>query len=212
MGVTSSFSDDLSLLGQPLMMMHTGIHWPDMAQSLLWPMAVVHACFLFNHVLYPSTGLSPADIFSKTHWPQKWFHDLHVWGCPVNVLDKSIQDGKKIPKWQPQSHQSVYSMGVSPSHATSVPLVLNTNCICRVKKGKYNEIHDKIKLKRNLQQSFHFPFETARKCIACKMKLDQFGVPVGKQSPLCDAEDDIFSFLCLLVKLGSPVSCGQTFF
>jgi hypothetical protein len=108
------------------MMMHAGIHWPDMAQSSLWPMAVVHSCFLFNHVPSPSTGLSPADIFSKTRWPQKRFHDLHVWGCPVYVLDKSIQDGKKIPKWQPRSHRSVY-MGVSPSHATSVPLVLNTS-------------------------------------------------------------------------------------
>ena len=106
------------------MMLHSGIHWPDMANPTLWPMAVSHACFLWNHVPDPSTGLTPSDLFTKTRWPQKKFHDLHVWGCPIYVLDKSLQDGKKIPKWKPRSNRTVY-MGVSPSHASSVPLVLN---------------------------------------------------------------------------------------
>ena len=106
------------------MMIHAGIHWPDVSDSTLWPMAVNQACYLFNHVPNPDTGLSPHDIFTKTRWPQKKFHDLHVWGCPVYVLDKSIQDGKKIPKWKTRSDRSVY-MGISASHASSVPLVLN---------------------------------------------------------------------------------------
>ena len=50
-------------------------------------------------------------------------HDLHVWGCPVYVLQSSIADGKKIPRWQPRSTRCIY-MGVSPDHATNVPLVL----------------------------------------------------------------------------------------
>lgn len=108
------------------MMIHAGIHWPDMAKATLWPMAVAQACYLFNHVPDPSTGLSPSDIFTKTRWPHKRFHDFHVWGCPVYVLDKSLQDGKKIPKWRPRSARSIY-MGVSLNHASSVPLVLNTS-------------------------------------------------------------------------------------
>jgi hypothetical protein len=107
------------------MMLHAGIHWPDVASPQLWPMAVQHACFLWNHVPDPSTGLSPTDIFTKTRWPHKKFFDLHVWGCPVYVLDKSLQDGKKLPKWKPRSSRSVY-MGLSHKHASSVPLVLNT--------------------------------------------------------------------------------------
>lgn len=106
------------------MMIHSGIHWPEMAQASLWSLAVLHACYVFNHVPDHSTGLSPADIFTKTRWPHKRFHDLHVWGCPVYVLEKSLQDGKKIPKWKPRSNRSVY-MGVSNNHASSVPLVLN---------------------------------------------------------------------------------------
>lgn len=105
-------------------MIHAGIHWPDMAKASLWPMAVAQSCYIYNHVPDPSTGLSPADIFTKTRWPHKRFHDLHVWGCPTYVLDKALQDGKKLPKWKPRSDRCVY-MGVSAMHASSVPLVLN---------------------------------------------------------------------------------------
>ena len=108
------------------MMIHSGIHWPDVSDPGLWPMAVKHACFLFNHVPHYTTGLSPTDIFTKTRWPQRKFMDLHVWGCPVYVLEKSLQDGKKIPKWRPRSRRSIY-MGLSDLHASSVPLVLNTD-------------------------------------------------------------------------------------
>ena len=107
------------------MMMHAAIHWPDMAQASLWPMAVSHACFLWNHVPNPNTGLSSQDLFSKIRWPQRKFHDLHVWGCPTYVLNKSIQDGNKIPKWQPRSDRHVY-MGTSRYHASTVPLILNS--------------------------------------------------------------------------------------
>ena len=106
------------------MMIHAGIHWPDVADSTLWPMAVKHACFLYNHVPSHVTGLSPSDLFTRTRWPQKKLLDLHVWGCPVYVLEKALQDGKKLPKWKPRSHRSMY-MGISHLHASTVPLVLN---------------------------------------------------------------------------------------
>ena len=87
-------------------------------------MAVTHAVFLWNHVPSLTTGLSPHDIFTKTRWPQQRFHDLHVWGSPVYVLNKTISDGMKIPKWQPRSSRMKY-MGLSPKYASSVPFVLN---------------------------------------------------------------------------------------
>jgi transposase InsO family protein len=31
------------------MMLHAAIHWPDVADSTLWPMAVAHAVYLYNH-------------------------------------------------------------------------------------------------------------------------------------------------------------------
>ena len=108
------------------MMIHAGIHWPDVADPSLWPMAVKHATYLYNHVPSHTTGLSPSDLFTKTRWPQKKFLDMHVWGCPVYVLEKALQDGNKIPRWKPRSHRSVY-VGVSSAHASTVPLVLNVS-------------------------------------------------------------------------------------
>jgi len=107
------------------MLIHAAIHWPDMADTKLWPMAVQQACFIWNKMPSISTGLSPSDIFTRTRWPQSKFHDLHVWGCPVYVLDKKISDGNKIPKWKPRSHRCV-NLGRAPSYASSIPLCLNT--------------------------------------------------------------------------------------
>jgi hypothetical protein len=50
--------------------------------------------------------------------------DLHVWGCPVYVLDPKIQQGQKLPRWVPRSKREMF-MGLSQQHASEVPLVLN---------------------------------------------------------------------------------------
>ena len=49
---------------------------------------------------------------------------LHVFGCPVYVLDPKMQDGKKLPKWQRRSRCAVY-LGTSQNHGSTVALVLN---------------------------------------------------------------------------------------
>jgi hypothetical protein len=106
------------------MLLHAAIHWPQVADPQLWPMAVKYAVFLWNHMPNEHTGLSPSDIFTRTRWPIRKYHDLHVFGCPAYILDKRISDGHKIPKWTPRSRRSIF-MGLSPRHASSVPLVLN---------------------------------------------------------------------------------------
>jgi hypothetical protein len=42
------------------MMLHSAIHWPQVTDSTLWPMAVSHAVYLHNHFPNITTGLSPA--------------------------------------------------------------------------------------------------------------------------------------------------------
>ena len=106
------------------MMLHAAIHWPDVADTALWPMAVAHAVFLHNHVPNPTTGLAPGDVFTKSRWEQRKFHDVHVWGCPVYVLDSKISGGMKLPRWTPRSVRCI-NVGLSSNHASTVPLVLN---------------------------------------------------------------------------------------
>eukprot|EP00957_Ditylum_brightwellii_P195247 14874505-Ditylum_brightwellii.AAC.1 len=49
--------------------------------------------------------------------------DFHTWGCPVYVLDSSLQTGTEVgpPKWDHRSRVGVY-LGHSPHHAGNIAL------------------------------------------------------------------------------------------
>ena len=106
-------------------MLHSAaIHWPEVSDLSLWPMAVQYATYLYNKVPDSSTGLCPDDLFTKTRWEQRKFHDHHVWGSPLYALDKTVSDGKKLPCWKPRASRGII-VALSPDHASTVPLVLN---------------------------------------------------------------------------------------
>jgi hypothetical protein len=105
-------------------MLHAAIHWPDMADATLWPLAVDYAVHIFNRIPNRETGLSPLDLFTGTRQPLRRLHDLHVWGSPAYLLDKRIADGKKIPRWEARSERVIF-VGISTKHMGSTPLVLN---------------------------------------------------------------------------------------
>jgi hypothetical protein len=106
------------------MLIHAAIRWPDVADASLWPMAVDYAVYIYNHMPDPKTGMAPIDVFSSSKWPSSKCLDLHVWGSPAYVLDPTLQDGKKLPRWKPRSRRALF-VGLSKRHSSSVPLVLN---------------------------------------------------------------------------------------
>ena len=106
------------------MLLHAAIHWPDVADPQLWPLAVQHAVWIYNHVPFVGTGLSPFDVWTKSRFPLRELHHLHVFGCPVYVLEKKLADGKSIGRWHARSQRCIY-VGFSDSHSKTVPLVLN---------------------------------------------------------------------------------------
>jgi len=105
------------------MIIHAMIHWPDIIHENLWPFALRHAVAIHNATPGIS-NLSLEEIFIGTKHPSR-LPDFHTFGCPIFVLDPNLQQGNKIPKWKPQSQQGLY-LGPSPDHASTVPLVLNT--------------------------------------------------------------------------------------
>jgi hypothetical protein len=105
------------------LMLHASSHWKDGIDASLWPMAVQYATYLYNH-LPNAQGLCPADLFTGSTIPRHRLKDIHVWGCPVYVLDPQLQAGQKLPRWQPRSRRAVF-MGFSHLHSSDVPLVLN---------------------------------------------------------------------------------------
>jgi hypothetical protein len=91
--------------------------------SSLWPMAVTYAVYVYNNT--PNAqNLCPADLFTGSTVPRHRLRDLHTWGCPVYVLDPSLQAGKKLPRWEPRSRRGVF-VGLSTIHSSEVPLILN---------------------------------------------------------------------------------------
>jgi len=107
------------------MMLHATLMWPDSANLELWPFAMDHAVYLYNHMPRPDTFKAPIELFSKTAFSDyTHLHRLHVFGCPVYVLDPKLQDEKKLPKWNPRSRRGQF-LGYSPDHATTVGRILN---------------------------------------------------------------------------------------
>ena len=107
------------------MLLHQMLHWPDEADHRLWPFALTHAVYLWNHLPKKDTLLAPIEVYAGTSMDHRsHFKRLHVWGAPVYVLDPKLQDGKKIPKWNPRSRQGMY-LGFSPEHSSLVSNVMN---------------------------------------------------------------------------------------
>eukprot|EP00977_Amphora_coffeiformis_P019172 scaffold6982_cov86-Amphora_coffeaeformis.AAC.2 len=109
------------------MLLHLRLHWPDEFSPDLWPFALDYAVYIYNHV--PRKGKagapSPIEFFCGAKVGCRPLRRLRVFGCPPYVLDPRLQDGKKIPKWEPRSRQGQF-LGFSKEHATTIGLIRNT--------------------------------------------------------------------------------------
>ena len=106
------------------MMIHSALHWNASHDLSLWPMAMDHATWIWNHLPGPD-GLSAEEKFSgQKVASHSSLRRVHVWGCPAYVLEPRLQDGQKIPKFHPRSRQGRF-VGFSKEHSSSVALILN---------------------------------------------------------------------------------------
>jgi hypothetical protein len=106
------------------LMLHAAIHWPDARDEQLWPLAVDYSLYLWNNTPKEGVGLSPEELFSRSKGDGTEMLNSHVWGCPTYVLDPKLQDGKKLPKWEPRSRRGQF-VGVSQRHSSTVGLIRN---------------------------------------------------------------------------------------
>ena len=103
--------------------MHVQIHWPNEYDTHLWPLALDYATWIYNHTP-KCNGLAPIEIFCRTHTGCDYLRHAKVFGAPVYILDPCLQDGKKIPKWEPRSHRGQF-LGFSRNHSSNVGLICN---------------------------------------------------------------------------------------
>ena len=105
------------------LLLHAALHWKSGIDSSLWPLAVSYAAYTYNH-LPNAQGIAPADLFTGVQIPRHKLQSFHTWGCPVYVLDPKLQQGKKLPRWEPRARRGIF-VGYSSVHSSDVPLVLN---------------------------------------------------------------------------------------
>jgi hypothetical protein len=105
-------------------MLHTAYFWPENANICLWPQAVNYAVWVFNHLPFIKNGVGPNKMWSCTRFLTNGLNRAYVFGCPIYILDPQLQNGHKIPKWEPRACLGLL-VGFSPLHLSLVPLVLN---------------------------------------------------------------------------------------
>jgi hypothetical protein len=105
------------------LLLHTMAKWPGTVTEEFWPFTVCHNCSFHNACPRPDAGLSPHQMFmgSKPPWQ---LQDFRIFGSPVYVLDKHLQDGDSLPRWKAWSWIGVY-VGQSLVHVGNVPVVYN---------------------------------------------------------------------------------------
>ncbi len=106
------------------MMLHASLHWPDEFDYNLWPFALSYAAWIHNNTPEASNKLAPSELFCGTNLECTLLRRARVWGCPTYVLDPRLQDGKKIPKWDPRSRRGQF-LGFSKEHSSSIGLIRN---------------------------------------------------------------------------------------
>jgi hypothetical protein len=105
-------------------MLHVATDWPQHANAKYWPQAINYAAWIFNRLPNMESGIAPNEIWSGMRSSSSKLSHAHIFRCPVYVLDASLQDGKKIPKWNPCACLGLF-LGFSNLHSSQVPLVLN---------------------------------------------------------------------------------------
>jgi hypothetical protein len=121
-GVAERFIGVITQMARTILL-HAVTQWPSVLSEEFWPYAIRHACTFHNSSINPETNMSPHHMFTGS--PAPWrMKDFRVFGCPVFVLDKRLQDGDSLPKWKSRCWPGVY-VGQSLQHAGNVPLIYN---------------------------------------------------------------------------------------
>ena len=106
------------------MLLHAMYRWPQIITEEFWTFAVAQAVKIHNAMPLKGRGdKAPWEMFTDEECP--WSPgDFQVFGCPVYVLAKELQDGNDVKKWKERARLGVY-VGHSSNHAGNVVLVYN---------------------------------------------------------------------------------------
>ena len=78
-------------------MIDAAINWPDQADLSLWPMAMDHAVWMWNHLPKEGVGLSPLELATGIKSSHEELKRLHVWGCPGFLVAMILGSPSLLP-------------------------------------------------------------------------------------------------------------------
>ena len=110
------------------MMIHAAIRCPEHSECYIWPLSIRHALQLHNELIIMMLHLMPTEICLCSKSSYILLINSHPWVCPVYALEPQIQDGGKLPKWEPRSQCGKY-MGASPLRTSAVILLRSLTTI-----------------------------------------------------------------------------------
>ena len=76
------------------MMLHQALLWSKTFDMRLWPFALDHAAYLWNHLSNGRIGIAPIKMYIAIKLYLSFLKNDHIWGCPEYVLDPRLQDSK----------------------------------------------------------------------------------------------------------------------
>ena len=84
-----------------LFMVYTAVNWGEdgLDDITLWSFAMDHVTWLYNRIPQWFSSITPLKMVTQNKTDHCDLMQTHVWGCPVYVLEASLQDSKKLPKW-----------------------------------------------------------------------------------------------------------------
>ena len=105
------------------MLLHAMNMWPGVITEEFWTFALKQAIAICNAMIQDGNEKCPWELFTDEECPLR-LKDFQVFGCPVYVLDKALQDGNDISKWKKRSKLGIY-VGHSPHHSGNVAMIYN---------------------------------------------------------------------------------------
>ena len=104
-----TFIDDFDLEGPELIHppFHASIRWTDVHDKTLLPFAMSHAVHLHNQMPRRLDKFAPVEIWSQDRSIHSQLINAHPQGVPVYGLDHRLQDGFKIPKFDPRARKGI---------------------------------------------------------------------------------------------------------
>ncbi|KAL7486416.1 hypothetical protein ACHAW6_012024 [Cyclotella cf. meneghiniana] len=102
-------------------MIHAALNWgEDGSDNIsLWLFAVDYAVSLYNHIPQSGSGIMPLEMVPQNKSDHRDLMRAHAWGCPVYVLEASLQDEKKLPKWNRRAWMGQF-LCFSQEHSSTV--------------------------------------------------------------------------------------------